>query len=314
MPPQGCQRYSKDTMRRRSRALLALLGLVGAALLGSALNLGGSSPPSPFLDGRVWIVAHQGGEGLWPSNTREAFDRAAALGVDMLDTDVHMTRDGHLVAIHDASVNRTTNGRGLVKDLALARLQSLDAAYNFSLNGGRTFPWRGKGVRVPTLDELFAAHGDLAWTVEMKQVEPSIARPLCDLIRRRGMSGRVIVASFKDAAMREFRAACPEVATGMTEREVRPLVLLNLLGLGGWYRPSGNALQVPPRAAGLNVVTRRFVAVAHRKNLVVQPWTINDEAEMRRLIALGVDGLNTDRPDVLKRVLGGQPAPRPVSP
>ena len=285
--------------------LAALAVVVLTAYAGSWLNLGGGAPENAFArGGKTWVIAHQGGEGLWPSNTRFAFDRAAKLGADMLDTDLHATKDGRLVTIHDASVNRTTEGRGLVKDLRLAQLQRLDAGYRFTLDGGKTFPFRGRGVRVPTLDELFRAHPDTAWTIEIKQDDPPIARAFCELLRRYRMTGKVIVASFKDSAMRAFRRACPEVLTSMTGREIRPLVMLNLAGLGGWFRPAGASLQVPVRAAGFEVVTPRLVAVAARKNLSVQPWTIDDPAEMRRLISMGVNGINTDRPDVLLRVLG----------
>ncbi len=275
------------------------------AYAGSWLNLGGGARDNVFAGGgKTWVIAHQGGEGLWPSNTLSAFDRAARLGADMLDTDLHATKDGHLVAIHDASVNRTTQGKGLVKDMTLAQLKRLDAGYRFSLDGNKTFPFRGRGLTVPTLEELFRAHPDTTWTIEIKQDDPPIARPFCEALRRFQMTDKVIVASFKDSAMQAFRQACPEVLTSMTEREIRPLVMLNLVGLGGWFRPAGASLQVPVRAAGFEVVTPRFVALAARKHLSVQPWTINDPAEMRRLLKMGVNGINTDRPDVLLRVLG----------
>lgn len=292
-------------MKRWQKVGVALGVTVLIAYAGSWLNLGGGVRENVFAQsGKTWVIAHQGGEGLWPSNTLFAFDRAAKLGAGMLDTDLHATKDGQLVAIHDASVNRTTEGKGLVKDMTLAQLKGLDAGYRFTLDGGKTFPFRGLGVSVPTLQELFEAHPDTTWTIEIKQDAPPIAVPFCEALRRFHMTGKVIVASFKDSAMQAFRGACPEVLTSMTGREIRPLVLLNLLGLGGWFRPAGASLQVPVRAAGLEVVTPRFMDVAARKHLSVQPWTINDPAEMRRLVKMGVNGINTDRPDVLLGVLG----------
>lgn len=290
-------------MRRRWRAAGALLAAVAALYAASALNVGGGPPPGPYTGDRVWNIAHQGGEGLWPSNTMYAFERAVALGADMLETDLHATRDGHLVTIHDASVNRTTEGRGLVKEMTLAQVRALDAGYRWTNDGGKTFPFRGKGARIATLDELLAAFPDTYVTVEIKQDDPPIAGKLCDALRRAKHTDRALVASFKDAALRDFRRACPEVRTSMAEGEVRPVVLLSLAGLGGLARPAGDALQVPIAAGGIPVVTPRLLRDARRKRVAVQVWTINDEAEMRRLVALGVDGLITDRPDVLKRVL-----------
>lgn len=291
-------------MRKRWWVLGGLLVVVGGIFAASALNVGGGVPTNEFAgSGKVWNIAHQGGEGLWPSNTMLAFSNAVRLGVDMLETDIHATRDGTLVTIHDASVNRTTNGRGLVKDMTLAQLKALDAGYRWTNDGGETFPFRGQGVTVATLDELFDAFPNMPMTVEIKQDDPPIAAKLCDALKQHDMTDDVIVASFKDSAMRQFRAACPDVLTSMTEGEVRPIVFLSLANLGGLARPAAASLQVPVSASGIPVVTKRLVREAARKNVSVQVWTINDEAEMRRLIDLGVNGIMTDRPDVLKRVL-----------
>lgn len=283
------------------------LGLLGAAAaaayVAAALNVGGSVAPSRYAGDRTWVIAHQGGEGLWPSNTMFAFERAVRAGVDMLETDLHATRDGHLVTIHDASVNRTTNGRGLVKDMTLSELNRLDAGYRWTNDGGRTYPFRGRGVRIATLEELLAAFPEMPLTLEIKQDRPSVARALCAALDRHSARSRVLVASFKDEALAEFRAVCPGVRTSMSEGEVRPMVLLGLVGLGGLARPAGDALQVPVRSGAVPVVTRSLVRAAARKNVAVQVWTVNDPQEMRRLVALGVDGIITDRPDLLRDVL-----------
>lgn len=285
--------------------------LAGGVFVASALNAGGSVRANEFARrGKVWNIAHQGGEGLWPSNTMLAFSNAVSLGADMLETDIHATKDGVLVTIHDASVNRTTNGRGLVKDMTLAQLKALDAGYQWTSDGGKTFPFRGKGVTVATLDELFTAFPNMPMTVEIKQDDPPIAAKLCETLKQHRMTDKVIVASFKDSALKEFRAACPDVLTSMTESEVRPIVFLSLVNLAGLARPAGESLQVPVSAGGIPVVTKRLVREAIRKNVSVQVWTINDEVEMRRLVGLGVNGIMTDRPDVLKRVLQSSTPPR----
>ncbi len=287
-------------------ASLPVKRVLAAALL-ALLTACAAAPANPFIQSRAWNLAHQGGEELWPSNTLYAYDQAARLGVDMFDTDLHATRDGALVLSHDETVDRLTNGSGLIRDLTLAQLKALDAGYRFTTDGGATSPYRGKGLSIPTLDEVLAAHGDLPWTIEIKQDMPSIAALLCTKLREYKVTARVIVASFSDKAMGDFRRACPEVATSMTESELRPLVLMGKIGLAGLPGAPGQVAQVPVRSGGLEVVTASFVRQMHARGVAVHVWTINDAPEMRRLLALGIDGLDTDRPDLLKQVLAERP-------
>jgi glycerophosphoryl diester phosphodiesterase len=255
-------------------------------------------------NGRPLVIAHRGGAGLWPENTLHAFERAAALGVDVIETDVRATADGELVVFHDATVERTTDGAGRVRQLSLAELKRLDAGYRWSPDGGRSFPLRGQGLTVPTLREVFAALPSMRFNIEPKQSEPSLAAPLCRLIREHGMTSRVLVAAFKSSAVEQFRRECPEVATSAGTAEVAGFLALQRAGLAGSYGPSMQALQVPERAGSLHVLSAEFVAAAHARNLRVHAWTVNSEEEMRRLLALGVDGVMTDYPDRLLKILG----------
>lgn len=258
--------------------------------------------------GRTLVIAHRGGAGLWPENTLHAFERAVALGVDVLETDVRATADGELVVFHDEGVERTTDGAGRVGSLTLAELKRLDAAYRWSPDGGRTFPLRGSGVTVPTLREVFAALPHMRFNIEPKQAVPAIAAPLCRLIREHGMTERVLVASFSATTLGEFRRECPEVATSAATGEVASFLTLHGAGLAASYSPAMQALQVPEHAGALRVLTRDFVGAAHGRNLHVHAWTVNAEGDMRRLVELGVDGIMTDYPDRLLKVLG-RPAP-----
>ena len=145
----------------------------GALWLLAALALtacGGPPPTNPFLTGRPWILAHQGGEAVWPSNTLLAFRESARLGVDMLDTDLHATTDGALVLSHDDTVDRLTDGHGRIRDLTLAQLRRLDAGYRFTRDG-QHFPYRGRGLTIPMLEEALAAAPGLPWTIE---IPPSV--------------------------------------------------------------------------------------------------------------------------------------------
>ena len=169
------------TLRRFLTGLLALFVLLGVAYLGLSLTARPLEPhpffrtADPVNNDRVLVMAHQGGDGLWPSNTLYAFERAVQAGVNVLELDVHASQDGALVVIHDDSVDRTTDGSGLVGDKTLAELKKLDAGYDWSPERtGETFPYRGQGITLPTLQEVFAAFPDTRVNVEIKQLEPSI--------------------------------------------------------------------------------------------------------------------------------------------
>ena len=260
--------------------------------------------------GRPLVVAHRGGAGLWPENTLYAFERAAALGVDVIETDVRATADGELVVIHDEDVGRTTDGEGRVGALTLAELKRLDAAHRWSPDGGRSFPLRGRGVTVPTLREVFAALPRARFNIEPKRGDASLVAPLCRMIREHGMSGRVLVGAFSGSTLERFRGECPEVATSASTSEVAGFLTMQRTGLAASYSPPMQALQVPEWAGAVRVLTREFVEAARARNLRVHAWTVNAEDDMRRLIGLGVDGIMTDYPDRLLKVLG-RPAPPP---
>lgn len=257
---------------------------------------------SPFL-----VFAHRGGGGLFPENTLEAFDYSAKTGADVLELDVHSTADGTLVVLHDESVDRTTDGRGKVSAMTLAELKKLDAGYLFTNDNGKTFPFRGKGIQIPTLAEIFDAQPEMKFNIEPKQAFPSITNPLCEMIRQHKMIEKTIVGSFRQTAIDEFRQYCPEVATAASPTEVSEFLAMQKTGIAAAYTPPFQALQVPVNAGFLNVVSKDFVAAAHRQNLQIHVWTVNDADEMRRLIEMNVDGIMTDYPDRLLEIIGRAP-------
>jgi glycerophosphoryl diester phosphodiesterase len=293
----------------RSKLVRGLLVLIVLLVAVYAVLVLVARPPAehPFFaqfQDYPLVMAHQGGNGLWPDNTLYAFERAVALGVDVLEMDVHSTADDVVVVIHDGTVDRTTDGSGAVHDFTLAELQTLDAAYHWTPDGGQAYPYRGQGITVPALEELFVAFPGMPMNIEIKQAEPSIAVPLCQLIRDHDMGDKVLVVSFHNAATKEFRDVCPEVVTGTTQNEVIALFALGKLHLERAYGLAAGATQVPEYRSGLHVITRRFVDTVHNRDLQVHAWTIDDEADMLRLIDLGVDGIITDYPDRLLKVLG----------
>lgn len=284
-----------------------ILALVFIATLAVIRLLSKPAPEHPYYtadSNRPLVIAHQGGDGLWPGNTMFAFQNAADLGADVLEMDLHITSDGILVLMHDETVDRTTDGTGEIEAMNLDELKQLDAGYDWSPDEGASFPFRGQGITVPTLEEVFAAFPEYRMTIEIKKTNASMAKPFCKTIRAYNMQDKVLVASFHDERLKEFRAECPEVATSSAKNETTIFVLLTKAFSGGFYSPKFYSLQVPEESGGITVMTESFVRAAHARNLAVEPWTINDEETMRKFIEWGVDGLITDRPDIMLNVLG----------
>ncbi|MBN8656067.1 MAG: glycerophosphodiester phosphodiesterase [Anaerolineae bacterium] len=284
-----------------------IIALLFIAVLAVIRLLSKPAPEHPYYtadSNRPLVIAHQGGDGLWPGNTMFAFQNAADLGADVLEMDLHITSDGILVLMHDETVDRTTDGKGEIEAMTLDELKQLDAGHDWSSDEGASFPFRGQGITVPTLEEVFAAFPEYRMTIEIKKTNTSMAKPFCDLIREYNIQDKVLVASFHDERLKEFRTECPEVATSSAKNETTVFVLLTKAFLGGFYSPKFYSLQVPEESGGITVMTESFVRAAHARNLAVEPWTINDEETMRKFIEWGVDGLITDRPDIMLNVLG----------
>jgi glycerophosphoryl diester phosphodiesterase len=291
-----------------SRWTLVAVVLLLLALAAGWLAFGAAArplPAHPFWSGSApRVIAHRGGRGLWPENTLFAFRRAAALGVDVLEMDLRRTADGEIVVLHDGSVERTTDGQGAISSLTLAELRKLDAGYRWSADQGRTFPFRGQGITVPTLGEVFAALPEMRMNVEIKDPGPGMAAPLCALIRAHRMEQRVAVVSVDQEAIDAFRAACPEVATAAARNEVLHFTVLSKLFLGRRFAPRAEVLQVPERQGSVDLLTPRFVRDARRLNLKIEVWTVDEPEDMKRLLALPVDGIMTDYPDRLLPLAG----------
>lgn len=252
---------------------------------------------------RPLVMAHRGGAGLWPENTMHAFERAHAMKVDVLEMDLRATSDNHLVVIHDATVDRTTDGRGAVSSLTLEELKRLDAGYTWSPDGGRSFPFRGRGLSVPTLQEILTAFPGVRLNIDIKQERPSIVQPFCAMIRAHRAERDLMVASFNQSVLDEFRMECRGVPTSGSVLDIRSFLALKSHHPDAVPGASIKALQVPEYAGGLRVLSEGFVTEAHRRGLEVHVWTINDEQAMRRLLELKVDGIITDYPDRLMKLL-----------
>lgn len=270
--------------------------------------------PVAFFDSpRPLVFAHRGGCALGPENTTAAFDIGAAAGADGLELDVHLSSDGVVVVCHDPTLDRTTNGTGPVARLTADELARVDAGYQFvDRTGAHAF--RGQGVGIPTLPEVLRRYPEHRIIVEMKVDSPEMGAAVAEAVRAAGAAERVCAAGYGPRSLLAARTALPEMATSACHPEVR---LALYRSWSGWpvRRVPYRGYQVPERAGLLRVVSPRFVRHAHDAGLSVQVWTVDEEAEMKRLLAWGVDGLISNRPDmaVATRNAVAPPPPHPAS-
>jgi glycerophosphoryl diester phosphodiesterase len=266
-------------------------------------------PGHPYLAGAPLLIAHRGGSKLAPENTLLAFQRAHAWWqADILELDVHATADGHVVVLHDPTVDRTTDGTGPIAALTLAEAQALDAGYRFTPDGGKTFPFRGRGVHIPTLVEVLAAIPGARVNVELKAGEAAAGAR--QAIADAGATDRCLLASARLAYRMAFGPYGG--ATSASREEGMQFYLMHRAHCAAIYDPPVDAFQIPEKNQGRQILSPRFIADAHRHGMAVHVWTVDEESDMRRLLAWGADGLISDRPDRLARVLhdvAGRPLP-----
>jgi len=261
----------------------------------------------PTLGGGPHLIAHRGGAALAPENTMAAFRQAVeTYRADMIELDVRATADGRCVVIHDATVDRTTDGTGAVAAMPFAVLRELDAGHAFVAGGA--YPFRGRGVRIPLFEEVVEA---LPHTILIAEVKSGAAQaPLFEVVRRFGASARVVAAGMYDRDRDRFAGyGGPISASG---EQLRAFLIRHKLRLGR-PRLGADVIQAPERYRGFRIVTRRFIAAMHAQHVPVHVWTVNDPADMRRLLGWGADGLVTDRPDLLRALLDGRPVPAPTT-
>ena len=242
------------------------------------------------------VIAHRGGLEIEPENSLEAFRSAVELGVDFLESDVHVTADGVLVAFHDEELDRVTDSKGKISELPY------EAVASARLEGGRS---------IPTFESLVEEFPDIRLNIDVKSDEAVV--PFAEAVRRYGIMDRLGVGAFSDRRIRRLRGLLgPRLSTIASPRETSALVAAARLSRasGGSKSPEPretkrafDAVQVPVRQGPLTIVNRRFVNYVHDNGLLIHIWTINDPEEMRDLLDLGVDGIITDRPSLLQGVI-----------
>ena len=254
------------------------------------------------------MFGHRGAGGEAPENTLVSFERALAQGAAILETDVHVTRDGEVVIAHDADVSRTTNGSGRIAELGFKALAALDAGHRFSPDGGASHPFRGRGIRIPTLREVFRRLPEARFNIELKSGDPRLVAAVVALVAEHERADRTLLAAAEAETLAAVRAE-------LERRGVRTALGASVADVLGFVRAALGqaeaprepmALQIPPSFAGEPLVTPALVAFAHSRDVQVHVWTINEESEMKRLLALGVDGVMSDFPGRLRAVVDAE--------
>lgn len=262
---------------------------------------------------RPLVYAHRGGAALRPENTIASFDYGLSLGADGLEFDVRLSRDGVVVIHHDETLDRTTGGTGQVSSRTADELARLDAGHWFrprsragpkqSGKAAETdFPFRGQGLGVPRLREVLERYPGVRLIIELKGTQPELARRTIDDVRAAGAVDRVSLGSFGWRVLHAAREYEPRIPTGASTEEARWALYRSWIGwpLG---RRSYREFQVPERSGATTIISKRFIAHAHRAGLPVKVWTVDKAEDMRRLIRWGVDGLISDRPDLAVAVV-----------
>jgi glycerophosphoryl diester phosphodiesterase len=250
------------------------------------------------------VIGHRGAKAHRPENTLVSFEHALQLGAQILESDVHATREGVPVLIHDDRVDRTTDGAGAVRDLTLEELRRLDAGSRYTPDGGRSHPWRGRGVCIPTLEEAFEAFPAARFNLELKEDETGFVERVVETVARHGREDRTLLTAGEDAIMRHLREHMArtgsKAALGAASGDVLGFVRTALEG--GAPPPEPMALQIPADFGGRPLVTPALVRHAHAHDVQVHVWTINEPAEMEALLDLGVDGIVTDYPERMAEI------------
>jgi len=252
---------------------------------------------------RPLVIAHRGGAGLAPENTIYAFKLAERLGVDAIELDVRITKDKQLVVIHDETIDRTTNGTGLVSKYTLDELKQFDAGYHLKLEN-QGYPFRNKGITIPSLEEVFQQIKNTPFVIELKDPNPKIEKQVAALIKKYNLKKKVIVGSFNDASLKRFASRTDgKIQIGTGVKTIKYFVLLHKLRLDRLYPLNRNAVQIPIKAGGVDLATERLINTVRERNIAIHYWTINDEKTMKQLIELNVDGIITDYPNMLLRLV-----------
>jgi glycerophosphoryl diester phosphodiesterase len=280
-------------------------GCVGTtlAVLATCARPAAKPDDKPFFSKQILLGAHRAGAEVVPESTVAGFKETAERWPDiLLETDAAITADGHVVLLHDETVDRTTDGTGKVGEMTLAELKQLDAGYKLTPDNGQTYPYRGRGITIPTLEEVLEALPESHFLVETKP-HPGIMEATIEVIRKAGAEDRVLLASFVPDHMDRARELAPDMA--MCYDFTNGLRLIDTLRNGDWdaYEPEADVLSLMRRMVTRFDLKPTEIQTIRRKGVRFQIHTVNDPGEMRYWLDIGVDSILTDRPDLLAQTI-----------
>lgn len=252
------------------------------------------------------LLAHRGMPLEFPENTYLSFKHAVEFGIDVIETDTHLTKDNQFIILHDAEISRVSDGTGAIADYTLEELMQFDAGYHFTNDGGNTFPFRGKEVKFISVSELLEKFPAQRFNIDLKDNNPAQVKLWAELIKEGDAEERVLTASQYTQNLLEVRKIFPNMATSFSAGEVFRFYIANKFG--GYKKLAkkqfgGDALQVPVKMAGLRIVSEKAIENAHKLGFKMHVWTINTVEEMNTLLDMGADAIFTDNPRLLKDVL-----------
>jgi len=290
-----------------SIALVVLISLLFVTFLLWPMAPAQPKTKSPYLHKCPCplILAHQGASGHAPSNTIASFALAQRMRADVLELDVHMSKDGVVVVSHDATVDRMTNGQGLIKEKTFAELKKLDAGYRFTKDGN-TFPYRGQKITIPTLKEVFKRFPKMRVNIEIKQRSPRMEKALLKVIQLEKAQKRVLIGSFSTNPTSRFQKLTEgQIPASASVSQAFKFLVLWQLGWHGTWKSPVQALQLPHRFPGFMDVIQApaMISFAHKHNMHVHYWTVNTTKDIQRAIRSGADGIISDYPDRVYDVL-----------
>lgn len=250
-----------------------------------------------------WLIAHRGGSRERPENTLPAFEHAAALGADVIETDVRLSKDGVVMVFHDADTQRITGAPGTIEDRTAAEIEALDAAWWFEQDGA--FPWRGKGVRVPRLADVLARFPRMRFNIEAKGKGPALARALASVLEAARREETVCVGAEKLLQAMRLARRLPRYARFLPKWIAVPHYLAARCRLLGFLAPGGFDLAaLPIRLGERELGTGQVIDHFHARRMAVQYWTVDEGQDMTNLLERKADGIMTDKPTLLKQVMG----------
>lgn len=282
------------------------------------MDNGLASSVSVYLSFRTWYViyvktdffngkkprifGHRGASGNAPENTIPSFEAAYNAGAEYFEMDVHSSKDGEILVIHDETVDRTTDGCGFVKSMTVDEIKKLDAGFNFSTDDGKTFPFRNKGVGIPTLLELLRIFPDNYFNIEIKQQIPDITELVINTVRKASAEERVLLASENDLVMLGIREKTA-IPTSLSHSEAA-LLFSSIRREGGFIKPdTAVAVQIPEFYNKIHLISYEAVNAIHRLGMEVHVWTVNEMESIEKLLKIGVDGIISDYPERVKKTV-----------